>query len=121
MTIETLWALPRDVHGLTESCPATRCIPLVPRADYDALAARLAEWAALLMEAPIYMGTPLTPVGEEAAARLREKIDRALAEAGYTADSASVCLRCHGTGAIDTATSADDPSCPDCDGEGVKP
>lgn len=35
-------------------------------------------------------------------------------------DSASVCLRCHGTGAINTATSADDPSCPDCDGEGVR-
>lgn len=34
--------------------------------------------------------------------------------------SASVCLRYHGTGAIDTATSADDPSCPDCDGEGVR-
>lgn len=35
-------------------------------------------------------------------------------------DSASVCLRCHGTGAIDAATSADDPSCPGCDGEGVR-
>lgn len=28
------------------------------------------------------------------------------------------CPRCYGTGAIDAPTSADDPSCPDCDGEG---
>jgi hypothetical protein len=28
------------------------------------------------------------------------------------------CPRCYGTGAVDAPTSADDPSCPDCDGEG---
>jgi len=28
------------------------------------------------------------------------------------------CPRCYGTGAIDAPTSADDPSCPNCDGEG---
>lgn len=30
----------------------------------------------------------------------------------------TACEWCHGTGAIDAPTSADDPSCPDCDGEG---
>lgn len=30
----------------------------------------------------------------------------------------TVCDWCKGTGAIDAPTSADDPSCPDCDGEG---
>ena len=29
------------------------------------------------------------------------------------------CSRCNGTGAIDTPFSGSDPSCPDCDGEGV--
>lgn len=113
----------------------------LPAADYYSLAAdlaRMTENDRLQMERAI-----------RAEARLAEaehKIDmaRRIASAGYTAaphqlhgrnlqgdfdsiiralttDSASVCLRCHGTGAIDTATSADDPSCPDCDGEGVKP
>lgn len=31
------------------------------------------------------------------------------------------CLTCNGTGAVDTPTSADDPSCPDCDGTGIAP
>jgi hypothetical protein len=31
------------------------------------------------------------------------------------------CTRCNGTGAIDAPFSGSDPSCPECDGEGVKP
>jgi len=31
----------------------------------------------------------------------------------------ATCIRCHGTGVIDAPTSGDDPSCPDCDGEGT--
>lgn len=30
------------------------------------------------------------------------------------------CERCKGHGVIDAPTSADDPSCPDCDGEGLR-
>ena len=50
-------------------------------------------------------------------------LDLAMARATIPTPSAqpSVCLRCHGTGTIDAATSVDDPSCPDCEGEGVKP
>lgn len=29
------------------------------------------------------------------------------------------CPKCYGTGAVDAPTSADDPSCPECDGEGT--
>ena len=37
---------------------------------------------------------------------------------GLFEDVMMPCLYCHGTGAVDTPTSADDPSCPECDGEG---
>jgi hypothetical protein len=54
---------------------------------------------------PVYVWRPL-----------KDLLDKSPDEAGLTHDD--LCPRCKGTGAIDAPTSGDDPSCPDCDGEG---
>jgi len=39
---------------------------------------------------------------------------------GVNDDEYEICERCDGTGAIDAPFSGSDPSCPECDGEGIK-
>lgn len=38
---------------------------------------------------------------------------------GLANGDCAICERCQGTGAIDAPWSESDPSCPECDGEGV--
>lgn len=87
---------------------------VVLASDYDALAARLAE-----AEQDIEQWKKVYDLRGRA-------LQRPCINCGYVpqvirpADSADVapCKKCYGTGAIDAPTSADDPSCPECDGEG---
>ena len=48
-------------------------------------------------------------------ATMREIERRELLKSG----NGTLCEHCNGTGAIDAPLSGSDPSCPECDGEGV--
>jgi hypothetical protein len=85
------------------------------------LRTRLAEAEALLRDVKAWI-----PNAAGAAYMTRRRVDAFLTPA----DSATAvtcdhfpgqtgCEWCKGTGAIDAPTSADDPSCPNCDGEGT--
>lgn len=47
-----------------------------------------------------------------------EVLSRARASTEGGGEETMPCTYCNGTGAVDTPTSADDPACPECDGEG---
>lgn len=90
--------------------------------DAAALQARLAELQAAAWDVHDLVYSALDTPEDADLKAIRKALDAMgeLIPAQRPADSADVapCKKCYGTGAIDAPTSADDPSCPECDGEG---
>lgn len=115
----------RDALAARLAAVEAECTDLIAGKEYQAMQRTLAEVNARLAE--------VTRERDEAVRELRALrgvIIDAMVSGKQPADSApavacnhfhgqTVCEWCKGTGAIDAPTSADDPSCPECDGEGT--